>query len=135
VRNLRKKFEDDMKRLSLGDLIQVEWTDASIGKSLSAGVNVDVPVTSWGLYLGLLGQHNKHIILVQNNFRYCDGLCDLDYTAIPLVWSNKVEVIAKNHIHLVEAQMLLNSFLMGGRRSLQGRTRQEHVSNHHDRLG
>ncbi len=77
-------------------------------------MNVDVPVTSWGLYLGLLGQKNKHIILVQNNFHYCDGLCDLDYTAIPLVWSNKIAVIAKNHIQPGEAQCLLNSFLMGG---------------------
>ena len=130
-----KKIPEEMKRLSIGDLVQVEWTDASIGKSLSAGMNVDVPVVSWGLYLGLLGQKSKHIILVQNNFRYCDGLCDLDYTAIPLTWSTKVDVIVKNHINPGEAQTLLNSFLMGGRRSLQNRTRQEHVSNHHDRLG
>ena len=124
-----------MKKLSLGDLVRVEWTDASIGKSLSAGLNVDVPVASWGIYLGLLGQRSKHIILVQNNFHYADGLCDLDYTAIPLVWSTKVIVLAKNHIQASEAQVLMNSFLMGGRRSLQNRTRQERVSNHHDRLG
>jgi len=124
-----------MKKLSLGDLVRVEWTDASIGKSLSAGLNVDVPVASWGIYLGLLGQKNKHIILVQNNFHYADGLCDLDYTAIPLVWSAKVIVLAKNHIPPGEAQVLMNSFLMGGKRSLQNRTRQERVSNHHDRLG
>jgi hypothetical protein len=130
-----KKIEDEMKKLSLGDLVRVEWTDASIGKSLSAGLNVDVPVASWGIYLGLLGQKNKHIILVQNNFHYADGLCDLDYTAIPLVWSAKVIVLAKNHIPPGEAQVLMNSFLMGGKRSLQNRTRQERVSNHHDRLG
>ena len=130
-----KKIEDEMKKLNLGDLVRVEWTDASIGKSLSAGLNVDVPVASWGVYLGLLGQKSKHIILVQNNFRYADGLCDLDYTAIPLVWSTKVIVLAKNHIQPGEAQVLMNSFLMGGRRSLQNRTKQEHVSNHHDRLG
>lgn len=130
-----KKIEDEMKKLSLGDLVRVEWTDASIGKSLSAGLNVDVPVASWGIYLGLLGQRSKHIILVQNNFHYADGLCDLDYTAIPLVWSAKVIVLAKNHIPLGEAQVLMNSFLMGGKRSLQNRTRQERVSNHHDRLG
>jgi hypothetical protein len=130
-----KKIEDEMKKLNLGDLVRVEWTDASIGKSLSAGLNVDVPVASWGVYLGLLGQRSKHIILVQNNFHYADGLCDLDYTAIPLVWSTKVTVLAKNHLQPGEAQVLMNSFLMGGRRSLQNRTRQERVSNHHDRLG
>lgn len=97
-------------------------------------MNVDVPVVSWGLYLGLLGQKSKHIILVQNNFHYADGLCDLDYTAIPLTWSTKVDVIVKSHIDPHEAQTLLNSFLMGGRRSLQNRTKQERVTNHHDRL-
>ena len=130
-----KKIDENIRNLNIGDLVQVEWTDASIGKSLSAGTNVDVPVQSWGLYLGLLGQNNKHIILVQNNFRYCDGLCDLDYTAIPLVWSTKIQAIVKGHIPPHEAQSLLNSFLMGGRRSLQNRTRQQHVSNRHDRLG
>ena len=131
---MKKKVEGDLKNLSLGDLVRVDWTDASIGKSLSAGVDVDVPVASWGIYLGLLGQKSKHIILVQNNFRYCDGLYDLDYTAIPLVWSSKISVLAKNHIQPSDAQMLLNSFLMGGRRALQNRTKQQHVSNHHDRL-
>jgi hypothetical protein len=119
----------------MGDLVQVDWSDASIGKSLICGRNVDVSVASWGVYLGLLGQKTKHIILVQNNFHYADGLCDLDYTAIPLVWSSKITVIVKNHISLNDAQTLLNSFLMGGRRSrVQNRTKQEHVSNHHDRL-
>lgn len=131
---MKRKIDDEIKKLSLGDLIRVEWSDASIGKSLSAGLNVDVPVASWGVYLGILGQKSKHIILVQNNFRYADGLCDLDYTAIPLVWSTRIIIVAKNHIDSREAQALLNSFLMGGRRSLQNRKRQEHVSNHHDRL-
>jgi len=133
---LKRKTDDEIKKLSMGDLVQVDWSDASIGKSLSCGMNVDVPVASWGVYLGLLGQKTKHIILVQNNFHYADGLCDLDYTAIPLVWSSKITVIVKNHIQPGEAQCLLNSFLMGGRKSrVQNRTKQEHVSNHHDRLG
>lgn len=124
----------DVKNLTIGDLVQVEWTDASIGKSLSAGTSVDVPVMSWGLFLGLLGK-TQHIILVQNNFKYCDGLYDLDYTAIPLSWSSKIKIIAKNYVEPRDAQKLLNSFLMGGRRSLQNRARQQHMSNHHDRLG
>jgi hypothetical protein len=132
---LPRKTDEELKKLSIGDLVQVDWSDASIGKSLSCGTNVDVPVSSWGIYLGLLGQKTKHIILVQNNFRYADGLYDLDYTAIPLVWGTKITVIMKNHISLNDAQTLLNSFLMGGRRSrVENRTKQQHVSNHHDRL-
>jgi hypothetical protein len=133
---LRHKTDGELKNLSIGDLVQVDWSDASIGKSLSCGMNVDVSVSSWGVYLGLLGQKTKHIILVQNNFRYADGLCDLDYTAIPLVWSTRVAVIIKNHIQPHEAESLLHSFLMGGGRRgrLENRTKQQHVSNHRDRL-
>ena len=120
-----------MKRLSIGDLVQVEWTDASIGKSLSAGMNVDVPVVSWGLYLGLLGQKSKHIVLVQNNFRYCDGLCDLDYTAIPLSWTADITVLVKEHIPKQIAGKLVNSFLMGGHRAFNHpRTFQKRLSTH-----
>jgi hypothetical protein len=132
---LPRKTDEELKKLTIGDLVQVDWSDASIGKSLSCGTNVDVPVSSWGIYLGLLGQKTKHIILVQNNFRYADGLYDLDYTAIPLVWGTKITVIMKNHISPNDAQTLLNSFLMGGRRRrVENRTKQQHVSNHHDRL-
>jgi hypothetical protein len=70
-----KEVVKQVKGLTLGDLVKVEWYDASIGKSLSGGLNgIDVPVTSWGIFIGLLGQKNKHIILAQNNFRYADGL-------------------------------------------------------------
>jgi len=132
---LKPKTGDEIKKLNIGDLIQVDWSDASIGKSLSCGMEVDVPVSSWGIYLGLLGRKTKHIILVQNNFRYADGLFDLDYTAIPYHWGTKVTLIMKSHIQQHDAQALLNSFLMGGRRSrVENRTKQQHVSNHHDRL-
>ena len=93
-----KEIVKQVKGLSLGDLIRVEWFDASIGKSLSGGLNgIDVLVTSWGIFLGVLGQKNKHIILAQNNFRYANGFYDIDYTAIPACWTEKVTVIDKQH--------------------------------------
>jgi len=41
--------------------------------------------------IGVLGQKNKHIILAQNNFRCADGLYDIDYTAIPVGWTEKLQ--------------------------------------------
>jgi hypothetical protein len=73
-----------IKSLSPGDLVRVEWFDASIGKSLTGGLGgIDVPVSSWGVFVGVLGEKNKHIILAQNNFRYSDNLYDIDYTTVP----------------------------------------------------
>lgn len=52
-----KEVIKQVKGLTLGDLVKVDWFDASIGKSLSGGLNgIDVPVTSWGIFIGVLGQ-------------------------------------------------------------------------------
>ena len=126
-----KQVVKQIKGLQPGDLCRVEWFDASIGKSLSGGLSgIDMPVQSWGIFIGLLGQKNKHIILAQNNFRYADGLYDIDYTAIPLAWPVNIQAIAKNHVQPEEAKQLLNSFLTGGRRTFPKRTRQQKVMNH-----
>ena len=119
-----------VKELSLGDLVRVEWFDASIGKSLSGGLNgIDVPVVSWGIFLGVLGSKNRHIILAQNSFRYADGFYDIDYTDVPLAWTANATVIAKAHVPLEEAKQLLNSFLVGGKRaSIKGKKQQKAIN-------
>ncbi len=94
-----------------GDLICVEWSDASIGKSLSNGIGgIDVPVKSWGIFIGVLGKKREHVILAQNTFRYSDGLYDIDYTAVPLSWASHVLVVEKSHVGVEQAEVLLNSF-------------------------
>jgi hypothetical protein len=128
--SLRKMLEE----LSPGDLIEVNWSDASVGKSSGSGVAIDVPVKSWGVFIGLLGEKSKHIVLAQNSFRYADGLFDLDYTAIPLSWTVNIQILAKNHIPEEIASKLINSFLLGGHRALNPqRTFQQRLSTH-DRL-
>lgn len=130
-----KEVVKQIKDLHLGDLIKVDWFDASIGKSLSGGLNgIDVPVTSWGIYLSILGEKNKHIILAQNNFRYSDCIYDIDYTAVPVAWAVNITVIVKNHVQPEQASHLLNSFLTGGKRTFNRRIKQQKVTNH-DRLG
>jgi len=81
---LRKQVLNQLENLSPGCLVCVEWSDASVGKSLGSGVAVDVSVKSWGVFIGVLGEKNKHIVLAQNSFRYSNSLFDIDYTAIPL---------------------------------------------------
>jgi hypothetical protein len=112
--NLRKSIES----LSPGDLVCCSWCDASVGKSSGSGMAIDVPVESWGIYVGLIGDKVKHIVLAQNSFRYADGLFDLDYTAIPLSWAVEVSVLAKEHIPKDAASKLVNSFMIGGHRAL-----------------
>ena len=125
--SLRKTIEG----LCPGDLVCCEWCDASVGKSSGSGMTIDVPVKSWGIFVGLFGEKTKHIVLAQNSFRYADGLFDLDYTAIPLVWTVDVTVVVKGHIPREAAGKLVNSFLLGGHRAFNHpRTFQKRLSNH-----
>jgi len=126
-----KEVIKQVKGLSLGDLVRVDWFDASIGKSLSGGLgSIDVLVSSWGIFIGVLGEKNKHIILAQNNFRYADGIYDIDYTAVPVAWTASITAIIKSHVPPDEAKQLLNSFLVGGKRTLKRRVKQQKVRNH-----
>ena len=129
VKNLRRQLEG----LAPGDLIAVDWCDASIGKSSGSGMAIDVPVRSWGVFIGVLGEKSKHIVLAQNTFKYSDGLFDIDYTAIPAAWVSGLVIIARASVDGKTAGKLVNSFLLGGRRAFAKRTFQESVKNH-DRL-
>lgn len=127
---MKSEILKQIRQLQIGDLVRVEWNDASVGKSLSGGVQaIDVPVFSLGVFIGVLGEKNKHIILGQNHFRYANGLYDIDYTAIPVSWAVKITVIAKNHVSMEEANQLLSSFLMGSRRPMH-HSKQQRVINH-----
>lgn len=111
-----KEVLNEIKALRPGNLLRVEWFDASTAKTAMGGP-IDVPVKSWGIFLGVFGEKNKHIILAQNNFRLTnDGLHDIDFTAIPLTWTVNVFVISPNEVDDKEAQKLLQSFVAGTRR-------------------
>ena len=127
---MKKQVLKELENLSPGSLVCVEWSDASVGKSLGSGVAVDVPVKSWGLFIGVLGQKNKHVVIAQNTFKYADGLYDIDYTAVPLTWTASITVLARDLIPKETANQLVNSFLMGGRRAFGQRTFQQRVKNH-----
>jgi hypothetical protein len=131
-----KEILKQIKGLAAGDLVCIEWCDASIGKSLSNGLSgIDVPVKSWGIYVGILGQKRKHVILAQNCFRYSDGLYDIDYTAVPVLWVMNAAAIAKRHVSADDAKHLMNSFLVNEKMksdkpSLGRCLRQQRVRNH-----
>ncbi len=114
---LRKTIES----LSAGDLVCVSWCDASVGKSSGSGMAIDVPVKSWGIFVGLIGDKVKHIVLAQNSFRYSDGLFDLDYTAVPLL-SVDVAVLVKSIFPKTPSVTIGEQFMVGGHPRLEVRT-------------
>ena len=68
---LNKKVLKQLSELQLGDLVGVTWLDASKGrletvekmhKSGASGAEIDLPVTSYGAYLGAFGKIAKHTL-------------------------------------------------------------------------
>ena len=90
--------EVGLEELGKGDLIRVEWFDASRGQALTIRGKLDIPVYSWGIFVGVLGQKRKHIVLAQNSFKLGDELFDVDYTSIPLSFIDKVTVIQQSEL-------------------------------------
>ncbi|MCW3998786.1 MAG: hypothetical protein NWE93_00930 [Candidatus Bathyarchaeota archaeon] len=133
-----KQVESQIRSLAGGDLVCIEWSDASIGKSLSNGLGgIDVPVRSWGVFIGVLGRRREHVVLAQNCFRYSDGLYDIDYTAVPLSWVANAQVIEQGYVGGEEARVLLNSFTLnqkakgeGEKTFNRGRCSQRRLKNH-----
>lgn len=114
---MSKQIQKMLENIEPGDLIAVDWCDASTGKSSGSGMTIDLPVKSWGIFVGLIGDRVKHIVIAQNSFRYADGLFDLDYTAIPVGWTLGVLVLLKEHVPGESASRLVKSFMMGGHHS------------------
>lgn len=114
---MKEQTEEIQKSLSVckpGDLIAVDWCDASTGKSSMNGGNIDVPVRSWGIYLGLMGVRTRQIVLAQNSFRYTDSMFDMDYTAIPAGWAIEAKVLVAGHVHADVASNMARCFVMTG---------------------
>lgn len=134
---MSKQVQRALEACAPGDLICVEWCDASTGKTSMNGGVIDVPVRSWGVFLGLMGTRMKHIMLAQNSFRYLDGLYDLDYTAIPVGWTLEVSCLQQAHLPLEVARELAKCFLnthSEARKNTAGlrspRTYQQHLRLH-----
>jgi len=49
-----------------GDLVEVDWHDSSGGRaeSIRSLKKIDIPVKSWGIYLGDYGEEEPHIVLM-----------------------------------------------------------------------
>jgi hypothetical protein len=112
----------DLSELEKGDLVRVDWFDASRGQALTIRGRLDIPVYSWGIYLGVLGQKRRHIVLAQNSFKLNNEFYDVDYTSIPVSFLDGITVIHKAELPPNIAELLLLSFTSGRRRIIKERT-------------
>jgi len=125
VREVRKQI----KGLQLGDLIRVRWFDACKGEarideqSEDAKVQFDIPVTSWGVFLGLVGEKTKHVLLIRDHFQMnaSSGVYDIDFNVVPVGMINAIEVLKQGELEPKVAELLQQAFLKARTNKRKGR--------------
>jgi len=125
MREVRKQI----KGLQLGDLIRVRWFDACKGEarideqSEEARVQFDIPVTSWGVFLGLVGEKTKHVLLIRDHFQMnaSSGVYDIDFNVVPIGMIHAIEVLKQGELEPKVAQLLQQAFLKARTNKRKGR--------------
>jgi len=117
-----------IKDLRLGDVVRVEWCDASKGEALirknnRSEVQFDIPVTSWGVFLGIAGRKTKHVVLLRDYFEMNEtlGICDIDFNVIPVGMISSLTVLKKAELTREMAALLKTAFLRARIRKQKGR--------------
>lgn len=125
MREVRKQI----KGLQFGDLIRVRWFDACKGEarvdqqSEEAKVQFDVPVTSWGVFLGLVGEKTKHVVLIRDHFQMnaSSGVYDIDFSVVPIGMIHAIEVLKRSELEPKVAELLQQAFLKARTSRRKGR--------------
>lgn len=89
--------EVNLKDLKVGDLIRVHWLDASedtrpLHKNPKA---FDVPIRSYGIFLGVKGYRTKHVIIAKEVIEYDKTF---HYNCIPVGMIEQIVLINKGEL-------------------------------------
>jgi len=117
-----------IRMLQLGDLIRVRWFDASKGEARidersEAAVQFDIQVTSWGVFLGLVGEKTKHVLLIRDHFQMnaSSGVYDIDFNVVPVGMISAVAVLKRGELEPNVAKLLQQAFLKARTNKRKGR--------------
>jgi len=124
-----REVKRQIKGLQLGDLIRVRWFDACKGEarideqSEKGEVQFDIPVTSWGVFLGVVGEKTKHVVLIRDHFQMnaSSGVYDIDFNVVPIGMIQAVEVLKQGELEPKVAELLQQAFLKARTSKLKGR--------------
>ena len=127
---MSKKVLKQVGDLQLGDLIEVTWLDASRGRletveelreAGASGAEIDLPVTSYGVYIGAFGKIAKHIVLVASQWLFAQGYGQIDCTIIPVGTVENIRVLLPKVMNAENVQVCQQSFIHGRARRLMRR--------------
>jgi len=125
---VNKEVLRQVKGLQLGDLVRVHWFDASKGEArvdrdVESRIQFDIPVTSWGVFLGVVGERTKHLLLIRDHFQMNEalGVYDIDFNVVPVGMIHGVELLKQGELELNVAVLLQQAFLRARTTKRKGR--------------
>jgi hypothetical protein len=127
---MSKKVLKQLSELQSGDLIEVTWLDASKGRMETVeelreagapGVEIDLPVISYGVYIGSFGKIAKHIVLVASQWIYAQGYGQIDCTIIPVGTVENIRVLMSKLMEMENVRICQQAFIHGRARRLMRR--------------
>jgi len=125
---MNKEVLRQVKSLQLGDLVRVRWFDASKGeahidKDSQSPIQFDIPVTSWGVFLGVVGEKTKHVLLIRDHFQMHEdlGVYDIDFNVVPVGMIHGVELLKQGELEQSVAILLQQAFLRARTTKRKGR--------------
>jgi hypothetical protein len=125
-----KKVLKQLSELQLGDLIEVTWLDASRGRLETVeelreagvpGAEIDLPVISYGVYIGTFGKIAKHIVLVASQWLFAQGYGQIDCTIIPVGTVENINVLKPKLMDAKNVHVCQQAFIHGRARRLMRR--------------
>jgi hypothetical protein len=126
---LVREVKRQIRGLQLGDLVRVCWFDACKGEarideqSEEARMQFDIPVTSWGVFLGVVGEKTKHVLLIRDHFQMNAslGVYDIDFNVVPIGMINAIDVLKRSELEPNVAKLLQQAFLKARTSKRKGR--------------
>jgi len=127
---MSKKVLKQLSELQLGDLVEVTWFDASKGRmetveelreAGASGAEIDLPVISYGVYIGSFGKMAKHIVLVASQWIYAQGYGQIDCTIIPVGTVENIGVLISKLMVMENVRVCQQAFIHGRARRLMRR--------------
>jgi hypothetical protein len=100
---LNKNAQKTTKNLRFGDLIEVDWLDASEATGSLESGKFDTPVRSVGYFLGIKGRKTKHLVIAKELVRTCDAF---HYNVIPVGMIENIRTLAHEALDLDNIKVL-----------------------------
>lgn len=100
---MNQEIMETAKNLHFGDLVEVDWLDASEATGRLETGKFDTPVRSVGYFLGLKGRKTKHLVIAKELVRTCDAF---HYNVIPVGMIENIHTIAHEALDLDNAKIL-----------------------------